>query len=320
MNILAEEQLKIFEMGISEAEQVLREREFNELYFKLRHKDENSFLGKLRLKIRKQLHKFVLPFYGIKNRLGGFSHEIISDRRTATNRPIIFAITHIGKYDIEIVSAAIKDDYYLLTGDYEHLQGTLDALFLAANGVIYFNQRVKSDRTLVSQRMIEHLQAGGNLMYFPEGTWNMTPNLPMLPCYWGIVEIAQKGNAIIVPIAIDQYGKYFKINIGENFDMLRFGNDPSEKANAIASLRDTMATLKWEIWETEKISRSEVCGDEWDKYIAARFQEWSYFNMDYIYRLIFKPKDITTYTDAFAHLQSIDPDKANAFLFNKRLK
>ncbi len=68
--------------------------------------------------------------------------------------------------------------------------------------------------------MIGHLRAGGNLMYFPEGTWNLSPNLPVLPCFWGIVEIAQKGNAIIVPVAAEQYGKHFKINIGCNLDII----------------------------------------------------------------------------------------------------
>ena len=31
-------------------------------------------------------------------------------------------------------------------------------------------------------------------MYFIEGTWNLTLNLPMLPCYWGIFDIAKKVN------------------------------------------------------------------------------------------------------------------------------
>ena len=99
----------------------------------------------------------------------------------------------------------------------------------------------------------------------------MSPNLPMLPCYWGIVEIAQKSNAVIVPIAADQYGKHFKINIGGNFDMLCYGNSKEEKSRAISDLRDTLAALKYEIWETEPQKRSELFGNEWDKYCQDRF-------------------------------------------------
>lgn len=51
-------------------------------------------------------------------------------------RPIIFAVTHVGKFDIEVISEAVKDHYYLLSRDFEHLQGLPDARFLALNGVI----------------------------------------------------------------------------------------------------------------------------------------------------------------------------------------
>lgn len=320
MNILAEEQKKTLEPGISEEERQNREQNFLELYYGLRYKDETNFFGRMSLKTRKKLHKLILLVYIIKNRLGGFSYELIGDKREKTDRPIIFAVTHVGKFDIEVVSEAIKQHYYLLSGDYEHLQGTIDAPFLSANGVIYFNERVKEDRTSVSQRMIEHLQAGGNLMYFPEGTWNMTPNLPMLPCYWGIVEIAQKGNAVIIPVAADQYGKKFKINIGDNFDMSQFGNTKEEKSKAIAALRDTLSTLKWEIWETEPQKRENLIGNEWDQYCEDRFKEWPYFSLDYINGLIFKPKGATSPKEAFSHLDNLIPNKANAFLFDKRLK
>ena len=318
MNILAEEQKKLFEPGISEEEQQRREAEFLRLYYDLRHKDETSFFGRMSLKTRKRLHKLILLVYIIKNRLGGFSYELTGDKREKTDRPIIFAVTHVGKFDIEVVSEAIKDHYYLLSGDYEHIQGIVDAPFLAVNGVIYFNERVKEDRASVSERMIAHLQAGGNLMYFPEGTWNMTPNLPMLPCYWGIVEIAQKGNAIIVPVAADQYGKKFKINIGENFDMSEFGNTNEEKSKAITALRDTLSTLKWEIWETEPQSRSELSGNEWEQYCEDRFREWPYFSLEYIDGLIFKPKGVTPPKDVFSHLDAIIPTAKTAFLFDKR--
>lgn len=209
MNILADKQQWMFEPNISEEEREIRKKEFYELYYRLRKKEENSFLGRLSLKTRKRMHKFILPIYKIKNRIGGFSYEILNNRRTPTNRPMIFAITHVGKFDIEVVSEAIQDHYYLLSGDYEHIQGIIDAPFLAINGVIYFNEKVKQDRVAVSERMIAHLKAGGNLMYFPEGTWNLSSNLPVLPCYWGIVEIAQKSNAIIVPVAAEQYVKRF---------------------------------------------------------------------------------------------------------------
>lgn len=257
----------------------------------MRNKDENSVLGRLTLRTRRRLHKFVLLIFRIKNWISGFRYEIIKDDRTITNRPIIYALTHIGKFDIEVSAVGIRDHFYILSGDYEHLQGTIDGTFLLVNGVFYFNEIVKEDRRAVSKKMIEHLKDGGNLMYFPEGTWNLSPNLPVLPCYWGIVDVAQAGNAIIVPVAVEQYDKHFKIRIGENFDMRTYGADISEKLNAINTLRDILATLKWEIWETEpQLKRCEIGNEEWNKYIDSRFREWPYFNLEYINSLILKPK------------------------------
>ena len=320
MNILANEQLKVFDLSISDIERKQREEEFYRLYYKLRNKEENGILGRLSLKTRQRLHKFILFVYILKNHLGGFTYKIIKDERIKTDRPIIFAVTHMGKFDIEVISEAIKDHYYLLSGDYEHIQGIVDAPFLAINGVLYFNEKVKSDRAAVSKKMIMHLNSGGNLMYFPEGTWNLSPNLPMLPCYWGIVEIAQKSNAIIVPIAAEQYGKCFKINIGKNFDMQAYASDTTGKSTAINALRDVLATLKWEIWESKpQLKRAEVNGNEWELYVEERFKEWPYFNLDYIDGLIFKPKNITSPDEAFAYLNQITPTRQNAFLFNRRL-
>ena len=35
-------------------------------------------------------------------------------------------LPYVGKYDIEVISEAIKEHYYLLSGDYEHIQGIID--------------------------------------------------------------------------------------------------------------------------------------------------------------------------------------------------
>lgn len=269
---------------------------------------------------RKKLHKLILLIYKIKNKLGGFSFELIKDERNSTDRPIIFAVTHVGKFDIEVISESIKDHYYLLSGDFEHIQGIIDAPFIALNGVIYFNEKDKEDRKSASNRMINHLKQHGNLMYFPEGTWNLSSNLPVLPCYWGIIDVARDSDAIIIPVAADQYDKHFKINIGKNFDVLKYDNNLSGKANAIKDLRDEMATLKWEIWETERVSRSEIKSDEWEKYIEDRLKEWPYFNENYIKDLIFKPKNVVESSEVYDFFEKMIPNEKNAFLYNKRLK
>ena len=320
MNVLAEKQKRIFEDGITDLERLKRKKEFLILYKEMREKNDKRFYSKLSLEQRKKLHKLILLIYKIKNKLGGFSFELIKDERNLTDRPIIFAVTHVGKFDIEVISESIKDHYYLLSGDFEHIQGIIDAPFIALNGVIYFNEKDKEDRKSASNRMINHLKQHGNLMYFPEGTWNLSSNLPVLPCYWGIINVARESDAIIIPVAADQYDKHFKINIGKSFDVLKYDNNLSGKANAIKDLRDEMATLKWEIWETERVSRNEIKSDEWEKYIEDRLKEWPYFNENYIKDLIFKPKNVVESSEVYDFFEKMIPNEKNAFLYNKRLK
>lgn len=38
---------------------------------------------------------------------------------------------------------------------------------------------------------------------FPEGTWNLTENLLMLPMKWGIIDIAKETGAQIIPTALE---------------------------------------------------------------------------------------------------------------------
>lgn len=77
-------------------------------------------------------------------------------------------------------------------------KGWLIWAFITLNGVFFFNERVKEDRKAVAEKMTEHLKQGGNIMYFPEGAWNLKPALPMLPCYWGIVDISQKAMLLLL--------------------------------------------------------------------------------------------------------------------------
>ena len=150
MNILADKQKLLYEKSTDIAELKKLEAEFYDLYYKLRDADAKKWWSKLSLEQRQKIHFLILGIYKLKNRLGGFSYTLINDKRTETNKPIIFAITHVGKYDIEVVSEAIRTHYYLLSGDYEHIQGIIDAPFLGLNGVFYFNEKDKADRKIVS--------------------------------------------------------------------------------------------------------------------------------------------------------------------------
>ncbi len=293
-----------------------------ETYYFYRNKFEKSFIGRMSHKWRLRLHPILFKIISSRNKSAGFTSHLLYDNRKKASKPIIFAITHIGKFDIEVSTETIKDHYYLLSGDYENMKGTVEEIFLGLNGVVYIREDDKEDRALSKEKMINILRQGGNMMYFPEGTWNLTENLPILPLPFGIIDVAMRAEATIIPIGIEQYGKEFYLTVGENFDVDKYDKDNIEgKITAINDLRDRMATLKWDIWSSiPKEISTTITAETFSEHISERLQEWPGMTLEEFFDSAYKPKHITTPKDAFAHLNEIKPTMRNAFLFNKRLK
>jgi len=293
-----------------------------ETYYFYRNKFEKSIFGRMSHKWRLRLHPILFKIISSRNKSAGLISHVIYDKRQKTTKPIIFAITHIGKFDIEVATETVKDHYYLLSGDYENMKGTVEEIFLGLNGVVYIREDDKADRALSKEKMINVLRKGGNMMYFPEGTWNLTEHLPVLPLPFGVVDVAARAGATIIPIGIQQYGNQFYLAVGENFDVDNYETDSTEgKIAAINALRDRLATLKWDIWASipEEITNS-INADSFSRHINERLQEWPGMTLEQFFDSAYKPKHITVPKDAFAHLNNISPTMQNAFLFNKRLK
>lgn len=288
-----------------------------ENYYVERNNYENKFYSKLTYNQRLKLHPLLLQIIRLKNKLAGFNIKILENNSTKINRPKIFCITHIGKFDIEVTSEIIKEHYYLLSGDFENIYGTIEEKFLNFNGVVYVREDDKEDRKLSKTKMIDILKNNGNIMYFPEGTWNLSPNLPVLKCSYGIIDVAMKSNAVIIPIAIEQYDKNFLAAIGENFDVSCY--DYNEKEIAIEDLRSLMATLKWKIWENiEPNTRKNLSNEEFTNFINDRLKEWPNFTLDEFLDRVYKPKSITEEKEVFKFLKDITLDYNNAFLAKEK--
>ena len=58
-----------------------------------------------------KLHPLLLLLIHIKNKRAGFQIKLLENNSIPTDRPKIFCVTHIGKFDIEVVSEIIKEHY-----------------------------------------------------------------------------------------------------------------------------------------------------------------------------------------------------------------
>lgn len=226
---------------------------------------------------------------------------IVKDLKKIKN-PIIFAITHTGKYDIEIVNEVIRLSYYLLSDDEEYMYRTIDGYITEKNGVIYVDSDYPEDLKVAKATSIKVLNQGANVMWFPEGIWNLSPNQLILPCKYGIIDVALETNAVIVPIAIDQRDKDFHVNVGKAIYPDTYNVVSKEdKINAINNLRDILATLKWQIWEQFPIEyRANIPDDYYEKYVAEKIAEWPFFTKEAIDKRVFKPSNMMSFEDVLA--------------------
>lgn len=232
---------------------LLPQKQIEQYYQKRRQHEYENGLRLKGINIRKMLHKIVLLLLRIECLLSGVKVKVIGDARVQTDRPVIYACTHIGRYDVESNFFALKDHFYIFYGDPGLVYRSFDGLLLYLNGVIYADTDSKSDRLIGKETCIKLLKQDGNLLIYPEGAWNITENQVVMKLFTGAVEMAVRGQADIVPIAMEQYGNTYHVNIGRNIDYTRIPLE--KKREKTDELRDILCTLRWEIWEQAGVSK-----------------------------------------------------------------
>lgn len=268
---------------------------------------------------RRILHPFMIAGLQAKHFLCGQKITITGDRRVPTNRPVIYAATHIGWDDIEMVFTAIKTHAYLLLGDPRNLYRTIEGFLLNLNGVICLDTDDRTDRHIAKETCVQWLGGWGNLLVFPEGAWNITENLPVMKLFDGVAEMAVRTGAEIVPVAIEQRDKSFWVNIGTNIDCSRYSLERKQLLTGF--LRDALATLRWKIWESQPVaSRDTVPPNYYEEYlkgIEEQAKDTYAFTLAENEAARYHDKHTVEPDEVFVYLDNLKPCSANAFLFRQ---
>ena len=275
------------------------------------------------INLRKKIHFLISAILKIDQLMSKEKIHIINDLHNSNNnRPKIYACTHIGGNDIQRSFQVIKDPAYLMLGDPGILYRKFIYLGLKMNGVIPLETTDKEDRKIAYNRAIELLNNGGNLLIYPEGAWNVSPNLVVMKIFNGTVRMAKETGAEIIPIAIEQYGNDFYFNIGENYTI---PNDTTKSITELNNeLRDKLATLKWDIICCQpELSRDSISDDylqEFQDEIVNRCNYGYGFSLEDAISESFHDKNIATEEDVFSFLCNLDIGKHNAFLAKDKMK
>lgn len=240
----------------------------------------------------------------------------VTGKRSAYAKNVIYASTHIGGDDVQRVFEAIRQHAHLLLGDPKDLYKDAAGLMLFLNGCISVETNNKEDRRIAYHRAVELLNAGESLLIYPEGAWNIIENVPVMELYRGTASMALETNTDIVPLAIEQNGNDFFVNIGEPISPQGFSSD----TELTRELRDALATLKWATWERIGMVSRRSLGANYRKVfadeIAARCELG--YTIDDVERTRYHTKAEQEHKTAFAHLDRLIPSKENAFLWRKR--
>jgi hypothetical protein len=232
---------------------------------------------------------------------------IVNDRHLKNRKATIFSPTHIGGADVEMVFEGIGDPAWFLMADPREMYHNFPGAMIRFNGVIAFDSDHKKDRYIAKMRSMELLRQGGNLIVFPEGAYNISPNQLVMHPYAGTAEMAIKTGADIVPVALVRDGNKYYMNIGKNIDTSHYS--PERKYELTGHLRDTLATLVWEIIEQLPVTkRSDISSDYYENtYIREMFEDVG----DYTYTLqdvkntLLKPENIIDPEDAFSFMNEL---------------
>jgi len=151
--------------------------------------------------------------------------------------------------------------------------------------------------------MVQILVKRGNILIFPEASWNISSALPVKKLWWGLLEIAKSTGANIVPVAIHMVGEEYCVIIGEKFEHEKF----SSKSEQIGTLRDEMATLMWELIDmSSPIKRKQINDCYWLAHIQSNMNRASWLVITEEEGYAYRPKDEISLGEVHADLHGIE--------------
>lgn len=250
---------------------------------------------------------------------------------TLPKEAVIWAPNHGFRDDPLASVLAAKRHSYLLFGSLPAFYNTVDGLTAWANGIVMINRKVKASRVLSMEKAKHTLSLGTDLIMYPEGILNKTPNELVLPLWPGIYRIACETGAKIVPVIhyirdFDKRGKDNPIHTVID-DPIRIDN-LSEKA-ALSLLRDTLATwfyLMMEVYgkstRENEINSQDSFVNVWDQHLENLVSLMDYYDReielcaDYRQKEIVRPEQVWKQV---ATIQNINTDNVLHITFAKQL-
>lgn len=258
------------------------------------------------IKARDFLYPILMYLTGTKVRC---RVERVNTYTPLPGKPIIFAANHSAFQDTPIMLRVTGRRSYIFAG--KQNLAFIDWVFFALNGSIWVDRKDKADMVAAKDGIVAYLKKGQSILWFPEGTWNLTANQLMMPMKWGIIDIARQAGAQIIPAALDY-------DWDANLCRVKFGSPVADgaledKAEAIRDLRDAMATLRWDlICDQPVLHRADITPEQLKEEMYRVIDDYPPLNWEYESSCIYDPYPRQQFVPA-----GLIADRRNAFLFRR---
>lgn len=278
------------------------------------HSNENTFTTSFGIRVRQLLNHLLRHILRLATK-----RKIVVERYPVLPKgvPYIFASSH--SFDEDVISnlVAIDRNAWILFGTTNQLECNRQVYAAWLNGLIYIDRLSAESRKCATAKMERILRSGSSILMFPEGGWNNTENLLIQRLFAGPWLLSQRTGVSVVPVAAFH-------EHGADTIYLRYG-DPltlgeMEKNEAIALLRDSMATMMFEMIEAHStpIRRSQLQGDQHLLHMEQRRQEylrvrWTRDVWDEELT-VYRPRDIVCPDEVWAFMDDIAITPANAHI------
>ena len=189
---------------------------------------------------------------------------------------VIYVSNHGFMDDVMTSVLTAKRHAFFITNALPEMCNSVDGILSWMNGVILSNHRVRHTKRSVIPKAVELLRLGTDVVVFPEGTWNKSPNLLVLDLWPGVYRMAVESKAMIVPIVhyIDDATSRNRSTVIHTVLDEPFRIDHLSEKEALMLIRDKLAS--WQYLMMQKYGyakREEILWDNntdevWSKHLT----------------------------------------------------
>lgn len=243
--------------------------------------------------------------------------------------PVIWISNHGFKDDALGSVLAVSRHAYILFGSLPQFFNTFDGVTAWLIGVVMANRRISVSKKSAIPKAARAMSFGADLLMYPEGTWNMSPNALMLELWPGVYRIACETGAKVVPIV-----HYLRDNSRSKDNLIHtVVDDPVRiddltERQALSHLRDIMAGWYYLMIEAYgKSTRDEALGgfsfaEAWSRQVEERKSFVARWDREIEARVDYRPKGRVFPAEvwgAIGNIENITPQNVRQVLYARQL-